>query len=70
MNPKLPKSKINKVQEPSVSYPISTLPQKGIGTKTFDFEKEIQSGLSIETAKEVSIKRIRGWWESNHIFDC
>ena len=63
MNPKLPKSKINKVQEPSVSYPISPLTKKGIGTKTFDFEKEIQSGLSIETAKEESIKRIRGWWE-------
>lgn len=63
MNPKLPKSKINKVQEPSVSYPISPLTQKGISTKPFDFEKEIQSGLSIESAKQQSVKRIRGWWE-------
>lgn len=63
MNPKLPKSKINKVQEPSVSYPISPLTQKGISTKPFDFEKEIQSGLSIESAKQESVKRIRGWWE-------
>ena len=63
MDPKQPKSKINKVEEPSVSYPISPLTQKGIDTKTFDFQIEIQSGLSIETAKQESIKRIRGWWE-------
>jgi hypothetical protein len=63
MDSKQPKSKINKVEEPSVSYPISPLTQKETGTKTFDFEKEIQSGLSIETAKQESIKRIRGWWE-------
>ena len=42
MNPKQSKSKINKVEEPSVSYPISPLTQKGISTKPFDFEKEIQ----------------------------
>ncbi|BDB51844.1 hypothetical protein [Flavobacterium ammonificans] len=63
MDPKQPKSKINKVEEPSVSYPISPLTQKGIDTKTFDFQIEIQSGLSIETAKQESVKRIRGWWE-------
>lgn len=63
MDPKQPKSKINKVEEPSVSYPISPLTQKGISTKPFDFEKEIQSGLSIESAKQESVKRIRGWWE-------
>lgn len=63
MDPKQPKSKINKVEEPSVSYPISPLTQKGISTKPFDFEKEIQSGLSIESAKQQSVKRIRGWWE-------
>ena len=63
MDPKQPKSKINKVEEPSVSYPISPLTQKGISTKTFDFEKEIQSGLSIESAKQESVKRIRVWWE-------
>jgi hypothetical protein len=63
MDSKHHKSKINKVEEPSVSYPISPLSQKGIGTKTFDFEKEIQSGLSIEIAKQESIKRIRGWWD-------
>lgn len=63
MDPKQPKSKINKVEEPSVSYPISPLTQKGISTKPFDFEKEIQSGLSIESAKQESVKRIMGWWE-------
>ena len=63
MDPKQPKSKINKVEEPSVSYPISPLTQKGISTKPFDFEKEIQPGLSIESAKQESVKRIRGWWE-------
>lgn len=63
MNPKQSKSKINKVEEPSVSYPISPLTQKGIDTKTFDFQIEIQSGLSIESAKQESVKRIRGWWE-------
>ena len=63
MDPKQPKSKINKVEEPSVSYPISPLTQKGISTKPFDFEKEIQSGLSIESAKQESVKRIKGWWE-------
>ncbi len=63
MDSKQPKSKINKVEEPSISSPISPLTQKGIGTKTFDFEKEIQSGLSIETAKQESVKRIRVWWE-------
>lgn len=62
MNPKHPKSKINKVEEPSVAYPITPLTQKGISTKTFDFEKEIQSGLSIGSAKQESVKRIRGWW--------
>lgn len=62
MDSKQHKSKINKVEEPSVSYPISPLTQRGIGTKTFDFEKEIQSGLPIETAKQESIKRIRVWW--------
>lgn len=63
MNPKQSKSKINKVEEPSVSYPISPLTQKGISTKPFDFEKEIQFGLSIESAKQESVKRVRGWWE-------
>lgn len=63
MYPKQSKSKINKVEEPSFSYPISPLTQKGISTKPFDFEKEIQSGLSIESAKQESVKRIRGWWE-------
>lgn len=63
MNPKQSKSKINKVEEPSVSYPISPLTQKGIDTKTFDYQIEIQSGLSIESAKQESVKRIRGWWE-------
>lgn len=63
MDPKQPKSKINKVEEPSVSYPISPLTQKGIDTKTFDYQIEIQSGLSIESAKQQSVKRIRGWWE-------
>ena len=63
MIPKYRKSKINKVEEPSVSYPILPLSQEGIGTKTVDFEKEIQSGLSIETAKQESIKRIREWWD-------
>lgn len=63
MDPKQPKSKINKVEEPSVSYPISPLTQKGIDTKTFDYQIEIQSGLSIESAKQESVKRIRGWWE-------
>jgi hypothetical protein len=63
MDPKQPKSKINKVEEPSVSYPISPLTQKGIDTKTFDFQIEILSGLSIESAKQESVKRIRGWWE-------
>ena len=63
MDSKQPKSKINKAEEPSVSYPISPLTQRGIGTKPFDFEKEIQSGLSIEIAKQESVKRIRGWWE-------
>ena len=63
MNPKQSKSKINKVEEPSVSYPISPLTQKGISTKPFDFEKEIQFGLSIESAKQESVKRIRVWWE-------
>lgn len=63
MDPKQPKSKINKVEEPSVSYPISPLTQKGIDTKTFDFQIEILSGLSIESAKQESVKRIKGWWE-------
>lgn len=63
MDPKQPKSKINKVEEPSVSYPISPLTQKGIDTKTFDYQIEIQSGLSIESAKQESVKRIKGWWE-------
>lgn len=63
MDPKQPKSKINKVEEPSVSYPISPLTQKGIDTKTFDYQIEIQSGLSIESAKQESVKRIRGWWD-------
>ena len=33
------------------------------GSKDYVIEKEIQSGLSIESAKQESVKRIRGWWE-------
>mgnify|MGYP006169802741 CR=1 FL=1 len=35
----------------------------GHPASNFDFEKEIQSGLSIESAKQESVKRVRGWWE-------
>ncbi len=53
----------NKVAEPTVSYSISPLPQKGIDTSFFDFDKEIRAGFSIEVAKQESVKRIRGWWK-------
>ena len=63
MNPEKKNTKINKVNEPSVSYSVSTTKQKGIDFSTFDFDKEFENGYTPEEAKAESIRRIREWWE-------
>jgi hypothetical protein len=50
------KSKLN---EPTSAYQVDK--QQGIGEK-FDFDKELKKGLTIEEAKEISLKKIRSWW--------
>jgi hypothetical protein len=62
MNPKKENPKINKVEEPSVAYEVSKIKFKGIDRATFDFDKEVRNGLTLEEAKAESIKRIRTWW--------
>lgn len=65
MNAKKENSKINKVEEPSVTYEASPAKFKGIDRATFDFDEEMKKGFMPEEAKAQSIKRIRQWWGNN-----
>lgn len=56
------KSKITKVEEPSVDYEVSKTKFKGIDRATFDFDAEFEKGYTPEEAKAESIRRIREWW--------
>lgn len=62
MTPKKEISKNTKVEEPTVNYSISKVKQKGIERATFDFDAAFEKGLTLEQAKEESIRRIREWW--------
>lgn len=62
MNAKGRKSKIDKMEEPSVSYDVSKTKQKGIDPATFDFDVEMEKGYTTEEAKAESLRRIRAWW--------
>lgn len=62
MNAKGRKSKIDKTEEPTVSYDVSKAKQKGIDPATFDFDAEMEKGYTPEEAKAESIRRIRAWW--------
>jgi len=57
MSEKNPKKE--KVQEPTSAY--ETKKHQGIG-KDFNFDEEFKKGLTIEQAKELSLKKIRDWW--------
>ena len=61
MNPEKKNTKINKVNEPSVSYSVSTTKQKGIDFSTFDFDKEFENGYTPEEFKAEMHKRIKAY---------
>ncbi|MBP4136615.1 hypothetical protein [Flavobacterium geliluteum] len=52
----------NKVEEPALQYDPQQSKFKRIDPDTFDFDAEFAKGLTLEEAKEESIKRIREWW--------
>jgi hypothetical protein len=62
MNLKSNKPKINKTEEPSMSYETSKIKLEGINSATFDFDAEFEKGYTPEDAKAESIRRIREWW--------
>ncbi|MCV9928459.1 hypothetical protein OIU83_12390 [Flavobacterium sp. LS1R49] len=64
MNAKKEKSKINKVEEPSVAYEVSPAKFKGIDRTTFDFDEEMKKGFTPEEFKAEMYKRIKAYpWE-------
>lgn len=61
MDAKKGKSKIDKVEEPAVSYNVSETKQKGINRSTFDFDAEIKKGYTPEEFKAEMHKRINAY---------
>lgn len=53
------------IEDTSVEYKVKKPKFKGIDHGTFDFDAEFAKGLTLEQAKEQSIKRIREWWVDN-----
>lgn len=55
------KSKITKVEEPTISYAVSKTKQKGIDQSTFDFDEEMKKGYTPEEFKDEMHKRIKAY---------
>ncbi|WP_291101011.1 MULTISPECIES: hypothetical protein [unclassified Flavobacterium] len=53
---------LSKLEEPSVSYPVSNAKKETASKPAFDFDTEFENGFTLEEAKAESIKRIREWW--------
>lgn len=61
MDAKKRKSKITKLEEPSVDYEVSKTKFKGIDKATFDFDAEMKKGYTPEEFKAEMHKRIKAY---------
>ena len=61
MDAKKGKSEITKVDEPAVSYKVSTLKEETENQNTFDFDSEFANGFTPEEFKQEMFKRIKAY---------